>query len=151
MLFRSSPGSPAPSATGRIRPGRWQPRPGVAWQWQLDGEVRPSADVPVYDIDGFENTAADVARLHRAGRRVICYVDVGTWERFRPDAHAFPGSVLGRPNGWPGERWLDVRRLGALEPILRADAFQIGKRCAVAAEHEVIAVVDNVLELVVEP
>ncbi|MGB2711945.1 MAG: endo alpha-1,4 polygalactosaminidase, partial [Conexibacter sp.] len=28
--------------------------------------------------------------------------------------------VLGAGNGWPGERWLDVRRLRTLAPILRA-------------------------------
>ncbi|MFC5204716.1 endo alpha-1,4 polygalactosaminidase [Streptomyces kaempferi] len=114
----ASAGSTASAATGRHRPGRWQPRPGVAWQWQLDGEVRPSADVPVYDIDGFENTAADVARLHRAGRKVICYVNVGAWENFRPDKDDFPRSVLGADNGWAGERWLDIRRLSVLRPIM---------------------------------
>ncbi|GGT15441.1 endo alpha-1,4 polygalactosaminidase [Streptomyces chromofuscus] len=96
----------------------WRPRPGSAWQWQLDGKVDPSVDVPVYDIDGFENSAADVARLHRDGRKVICYVNVGAWEDFRPDRHAFPGSVLGRPNGWRGERWLDIRRVPVLRPIM---------------------------------
>jgi hypothetical protein len=96
----------------------WQPRPGLAWQWQLDGKVDPSVDVPVYDIDGFENTASDVARLHRDGRKVICYVNVGAWEDFRPDRHAFPRSVLGRPNGWHGERWLDIRQVSALRPVM---------------------------------
>ncbi|MEU9736188.1 endo alpha-1,4 polygalactosaminidase [Streptomyces sp. NPDC048002] len=105
--------SPSPSAEGR-----WRPRPGLAWQWQLDGRVDPSVDVPVYDIDGFENSAADVARLHRAGRKVICYVNVGAWEDFRPDRDAFPASVLGRSNGWEGERWLDIRRLSVLRPIM---------------------------------
>jgi hypothetical protein len=74
--------------------------------------------VAVYDIDGFENGAADVARLHRAGRKVICYVNVGAWEDFRPDRDAFPRSVLGRPNGWDGERWLDIRRLEVLRPLM---------------------------------
>ncbi|WP_369198913.1 endo alpha-1,4 polygalactosaminidase [Streptomyces djakartensis] len=97
---------------------RWKPRPGLAWQWQLDGRADPSADVPVYDIDGFENSAADVARLHRAGRKVICYVNVGAWEDFRPDHEAFPRSVLGRPNGWKGERWLDIRQVDVLRPIM---------------------------------
>ncbi|CAL9656102.1 endo alpha-1,4 polygalactosaminidase [Streptomyces sp. enrichment culture] len=97
---------------------RWKPRPGLAWQWQLDGRVDPSADVPVYDIDGFENSAADVARLHRAGRKVICYVNVGAWEDFRPDRGAFPRSVLGEPNGWKGERWLDIRQRDVLRPIM---------------------------------
>ncbi|MFE6994136.1 endo alpha-1,4 polygalactosaminidase, partial [Streptomyces pharetrae] len=27
----------------------WQPRPGLDWQWQLDGPVDPSVDVAVYD------------------------------------------------------------------------------------------------------
>ncbi|WP_320782076.1 endo alpha-1,4 polygalactosaminidase [Streptomyces sp. CRN 30] len=98
--------------------GRWQPRPGVAWQWQLDGRVDPSVDVPVYDIDGFENTAADVAGLHADGRKVICYVNVGAWEDFRPDADHFPESVLGGPNGWEGERWLDIRRTSVLRPLM---------------------------------
>ncbi|MFE9773752.1 endo alpha-1,4 polygalactosaminidase [Streptomyces sp. NPDC005931] len=110
---------PAPTRTPSARGGtRWRPRPGLAWQWQLDGRVEPSADVPVYDIDGFENTAADVARLHREGRKVICYVNVGAWEDFRPDRDAFPRSVLGRTNGWEGERWLDIRRISVLGPIM---------------------------------
>ncbi|MEU6478564.1 endo alpha-1,4 polygalactosaminidase [Streptomyces sp. NPDC047017] len=113
---------PSPSPSGRPSGGphraRWQPRPGLAWQWQLDGPVDPSADVPVYDIDGFENTASDVARLHRAGRKVICYVNVGAWEDFRPDRKAFPRSVLGADNGWQGERWLDIRRLSVLRPVM---------------------------------
>ncbi|MHB1837275.1 MAG: endo alpha-1,4 polygalactosaminidase, partial [Solirubrobacteraceae bacterium] len=74
----------------------------------------------VTDVDGFDTSAATVARLHALGQHVVCYIDVGTWENWRPDARHFPSSVLGRPNGWPGERWLDVRRLGVLEPIMRA-------------------------------
>ena len=43
------------------------------------------------------------------GRKVVCYIDAGTWEDWRPDAAQFTTSLLGRSNGWPGERWLDVR------------------------------------------
>ncbi|QIJ60816.1 endo alpha-1,4 polygalactosaminidase [Streptomyces sp. JB150] len=111
-------GACADGGSRRTDGGVWQPRPGLAWQWQLDGRVDPSVDVPVYDIDGFENTAADVARLHEDGRKVICYVNVGAWEDFRPDRHAFPRSVLGRPNGWRGERWLDIRRVSLLRPLM---------------------------------
>ncbi|WP_411077794.1 endo alpha-1,4 polygalactosaminidase [Streptomyces sp. cmx-10-25] len=111
--------APDPAPTRRPASGaRWQPRPGLSWQWQLNGRVDPSVDVPVYDIDGFENGAADVARLHRDGRKVICYVNVGAWEDYRPDRDAFPESVLGGPNGWHGERWLDVRRVDVLRPLM---------------------------------
>lgn len=59
-----------------------------------------------------------MARLHAAGQRAVCYVDAGTWERFRPDAGRFPPSVLGRGHGWPGSDWLDIRRLSVLEPLM---------------------------------
>ncbi|WP_328222318.1 MULTISPECIES: endo alpha-1,4 polygalactosaminidase [unclassified Streptomyces] len=111
-----SANSPEPSPSSAK--DRWKPRPGLAWQWQLDGKVDPSADVPVYDIDGFESSAADVARLHRDGRKVICYINVGAWEDFRPDKDAFPRSLLGEENGWAGERWLDIRQSDVLRPLM---------------------------------
>lgn len=101
-------------------PAWWQPPAHLTWYWQLQGTVNNGEPVAAYDIDGFENDAAEVAALHARGTRVICYIDVGTAERFRPDYHLFPASVLGRSNGWPGERWLDIRRLDVLEPIMAA-------------------------------
>ena len=99
---------------------RWRPPQHLTWYWQLSGTLRYGYDVAAYDVDGFETSAAQVRRLHAAGRRVVCYIDVGTWENWRPDAREFPRSVLGAGNGWPGERWLDVRRLAVLEPIMAA-------------------------------
>jgi hypothetical protein len=76
--------------------------------------------VAAYDIDGFTNSAGEVATLHGQGKHVICYIDVGTAENFRPDYSSFPASVLGSSNGWPGERWLDISKLAILEPIMTA-------------------------------
>ena len=50
----------------------------------------------------------------RLKRYAVCYIDAGTWENWRPDRQRFPDSVLGRANGWPGERWLDIRRIDVL-------------------------------------
>ncbi|HET6859525.1 MAG TPA: endo alpha-1,4 polygalactosaminidase [Streptomyces sp.] len=99
---------------------RWQPGPGLAWQWQLSGRIDPTVDVPVYDIDGFTNPASTVADLHKRGRKVICYLSTGAWEDFRPDSGEFPKALLGRGNGWKGERWLDIRRTDVLEPLMAA-------------------------------
>lgn len=50
---------------------------------------------------------------------MICYLDMGSWESYRPDAGDFPPSVLGkRYEGYPQERWLDIRRIRLLAPIL---------------------------------
>jgi hypothetical protein len=97
------------------------PPPTPTWYWQLQGRINNSVDAAVYDVDGFDTPSREVARLHALGRRVVCYVDVGTWESWRPDASRFPRSVLGRPDaGWPGERWLDIRDIRALRPIMLA-------------------------------
>jgi hypothetical protein len=99
---------------------RWVPGPGVSWQWQLTGSVDVSVDVDVFDVDGFDVSASTVRRLQSQGAKVICYLSAGSWESWRPDAGAFPDVVLGRSNGWPGERWLDIRRLDVLGPIMEA-------------------------------
>ena len=98
----------------------WKPALHTSWQWQLSTPVDQSVNVQVYDIDMFENSASVVASLHSKGRKVVCYVDVGTWENWRPDAGKFPTSVKGLSNGWPGEKWLDIRRIATLGPILAA-------------------------------
>ncbi|BFO20856.1 endo alpha-1,4 polygalactosaminidase [Streptomyces sp. KM77-8] len=105
-------GTKSPSAD------RWRPTPGTDWQWQLSGRLDTSVDVPVYDIDAFEHPKETVTALHRDGRKVICYLSTGAWEDFRPDAGDFPKRVLGRGNGWEGERWLDIRRTDVLEPLM---------------------------------
>jgi hypothetical protein len=97
----------------------WRPPQALTWYWQLQGQVKLEP-VQASDVDGFDTTAAEVGRLHAAAQHVVCYIDVGSWERWRPDAGRFPRSVLGRTNGWPGERWLDVRQLSVLEPIMTA-------------------------------
>lgn len=44
----------------------------------------------------------------------------GAWENWRDDAGDFPESVLGNDyEGWPGERWLDVRDLKTVLPIMQ--------------------------------
>ncbi|WP_370082985.1 endo alpha-1,4 polygalactosaminidase [Streptacidiphilus sp. MAP12-16] len=113
-----SPGSAASQGRSAPAPARWQPTPGTSWQWQLTTPVDTGVDAAVYDIDGFQNSAAVVAALHAKGRKVICYVNAGAFEDFRPDSSTYPVALLGASNGWPGERWLDIRRLDLLRPLL---------------------------------
>jgi hypothetical protein len=107
---------PAAAAEAAIR----RPPLSASWQYQLRDRVAVNNSARVFDIDGQETSAATVARLHRAGRYVVCYISAGSYERWRPDAARYPAALLGRSNGWPGERWLDIRRLDLLAPILRA-------------------------------
>ncbi|WP_340380534.1 endo alpha-1,4 polygalactosaminidase [Streptomyces sp. SS7] len=109
-----------PATGGASAAKRWQPRPGTDWQWQLSGRLDTSVDVPVYDIDGFDHSEETVAALHRDGRKVICYLSTGAWEDWRPDAGDFPKAVIGEGNGWKGERWLDIRAVDVLEPLMAA-------------------------------
>lgn len=98
----------------------WIPPAHTTWQWQLSGRLDTSVAADLYDVDLFDTPASTVAALHARGTRVACYFSAGSVERGRPDTRRFPRAVIGRPlAGWPGERWLDVRNLGVLGPIMR--------------------------------
>lgn len=111
-------------------PPIWHPKPGTTWQWQITGRVDSSLPVQMYDIDLFDAqpeassyrvpgfgtvsvprglNAGIVGALHKRGVKVVCYLDTGAWENYRPDATLFPRDVIGRNTGWEGERWLDLR------------------------------------------
>ncbi len=114
-------------ATTDAAPSWWHPGTGsLPWQWELDhamvttdatdmgtGDLTYSGgagkDPIVYDVDGFDNGAAEVAALHQLGKKVICYIEVGAAENYRPDYAQFPPGALGKSvPGYPSENYLDV-------------------------------------------
>jgi len=103
-------------------PARWRPQQETVWLYQLSEPVKaPRAGVQVYVLDLFDTPAETVAMLRQSGARVVAYFSAGSWEEWRPDAASYPASVLGAAyEGWPGERWLDIRAVGVLAPILTA-------------------------------
>jgi hypothetical protein len=120
---RDGPASPVDARAGADAgaPGWWKPTVGMTWDWQLTSPIDQTADVEVYDIDLFDNDAKVVAQLHAKGRKVVCYVNLGAYEDWRADAKDFPKSVIGDPyHGFPGENWLDIRKIDLLAPIVRA-------------------------------
>jgi hypothetical protein len=95
----------------------WQPKLNTNWQWQL-------SSLPIdesFDVDMYDNDSATVAALHVKGRKVVCYMNAGGWEDWRPDAAEFPVAAIGNIlDNWKGERWLDIRRIDMLGPIMEA-------------------------------
>ena len=105
----------------------------MRWDWQIGRTTplqRTGRDaVDIYDIDGFLTTPAEVGAIRSSWQastlahpRTVCYLDLA-WEDYRPDATpgtAFPAAALGNVYfGFPEERWVDLRRLDALKPMLR--------------------------------
>ncbi len=121
LLVIVGAGSPAPDATGW-----WTPSAGIAWDIQLaiDPEadlVPPPEPIAAIDLDGGETRAGTVDILHQRGIRVLCYINAGAWEKWRPDARDYPDAILGNAYpGWPGERFVDIRAMTVLGPILEA-------------------------------
>ncbi len=88
--------------------------PTTTWQWQIQGAIDQTVDAQMFDIDLFdarpgEINAGVIDSLHSKGKKVLCYLDTGAWESYRPDANQFPASVIGNSTGWSGEKWLDIR------------------------------------------
>lgn len=104
-----SGGSASSPTSGQV----WMPKPGTTWQWQLTGSVDTSIDAQMFDIDLFTTSASTIQSLHAAGKVVICYFSAGSYEPDRPDSDALSKTGLGRTlDGWPDEKWLDIRATG---------------------------------------
>jgi hypothetical protein len=123
----------------------WHPAPTTSpWQWQLQGKIDTSVAASVYDVDGFETPKSTVQALHRLGRKVICYLDVGSWENFRPDASQFPRSALGnRYEGFPNEKWLDIRHFQSFAAPLKQRIAMCARKGFDAVEPDNIAGWEN--------
>jgi len=99
----------------------YKPSKDTTWQWQLTGDIDTSYEVDLYDIDLFDSTEDTIDAIHAKGKRVICYFSAGSYEEWKDDASSFSDSILGKElDGWEGERWLDIRRLDILAPIMEA-------------------------------
>jgi len=98
----------------------WRPAAGLTWQWNLTGKLDMDLLTDVIDVD-LEVGKSVVDYYHSIGTKVICYINVGSYENWRADAEKFPREVLGKDyEGWSGEKWLDIRRIDLLAPIMLA-------------------------------
>ena len=110
----------------------WKPAPLTRWQIVLDssGSITIHPDILVYDIDLFDTPQSTISALHKAGKKVICYISAGTYENWRPDASQFPPSALGNAvDGWAGERWVDTRSTAVRNIMTQRIALASSKSC----------------------
>jgi hypothetical protein len=99
------------SENGNKETGDWyKPPVNVTWQWQLKGKVNTGYPVTLYDIDLFDSPEMLIDSIQSSGSRVVCYFSAGSYENWRPDAAEFSQADSGNTlEGWPGEKWLDIR------------------------------------------
>ena len=87
--------------------------PGTPWHIQLSGRLQEKTWAAVYDIDLFDTPTATIQSLVSRGKKVHCYFSAGSAEDWRSDYSKYPKSALGKNmDGWPGEKWVDVRSAG---------------------------------------
>jgi len=104
---------------GAALPAYWSPAPQDTFQWDLEAPVPLNSHATVYDVDDFDNPKEFITALHRYRKHAICYIDVGSWENYRPDAGEYPAKILGKAYpGYPDERYVDIRQIAILGPIL---------------------------------
>ncbi len=99
----------------------WKPAADTKWQWVLEGGITVNstnlARFDMYDIDLTDaipstmtqevvwangdtrtvtwnqgSNGAKFTALKAAGKKVICYMDIGAYETYEPDAELFPGT-----------------------------------------------------------
>lgn len=105
--------------------------PGTPWHLQLSGKLQEKSWAQVYDIDLFDTPTSTIQSLRSRGKIVHCYFSAGSYEDWRPDKSRFPSSVLGKAmDGWPGERWVDVRASGLRTVLLARLDLAKSKGCS---------------------
>ena len=137
--------APTSSPGGRLCPAgkRYVPGPGTTWQWQLSGTVDTSFNVQAYDIDMEGASATLITSLHNAGRAVICYIDTA-YEPGRDDSSQFTSAVLGNGiDGWPGQKWVDIRSPIVRNIMKNRLAKAAGKKCDAVEMDDVDAYLNN--------
>ena len=86
-----------PTTTTTVAGSFWHPTLYQDFQWEIgttfditnpslngegvtayNGDTAPGDNPKVYDIDAIENSAQEVAAIHAAGAKAICYIEVGT-------------------------------------------------------------------------
>jgi hypothetical protein len=88
----------------------YKPAVGINWQLQLMGTVNTSYPAALYEIDLFDSSTQLIQSLQAQGKKVICYFSAGSSENWRSDFANFqPADQGNNLDGWPGERWLDIR------------------------------------------
>jgi len=100
----------------------WQPKgsENLSWFMQFNGTLNTNVDADVYFIDGDVDRSV-VSGLKAQGKKVMCYISVGSSEDWRSDFSSFPSQIMGNDYaGWPGERWLDTTNLALIGPIMEA-------------------------------
>jgi len=107
------PPPPPPSGTW------WKPTPGIKWQMQYTGTIDINVNAPVYFLDTFFSSKTLIDQVKAKGRKVICYINGGSWESYAPDAASFPASVIGKGvSGWADEKFIDIRQVDILWAIM---------------------------------
>ena len=110
----------------------WVPSLTDTFQIQLT-DYPPDMQVPadVIELDLFETSPSSIKYLHDQGKKVICYINVGAWEEFRPDAGEFSQDAIGKPyHGWEGEYWLDISNYTLFsDQIIRRFDLAVVKGC----------------------
>lgn len=97
----------------------WAPDQRRPFDIQFTTPFNLARPVALLELDLFDSSAEQIKALQARGVRTVCYINAGAWENWRADARDYPPALIGRAyGGWPNERWLDIRDLAALGPIL---------------------------------
>jgi hypothetical protein len=119
-----------PGAGSVERDGPWSLGAALSWQIQFTGELELDVDVDLFVLDLFDIDPAAIATLRDRGVWVICYVNAGSFEQWRPDVRSLPREVVGEPLGdWPGEFWWDIRSDAVRSLVVARFDLAVDKRC----------------------
>lgn len=126
------------AVAGSAQAARWSPPLLSSFDIQLNdpGASAQVPDVSMVELD-HDIDPALLKQVQARGIKTVCYFNAGAWEAYRSDADKFPLDLLGKHyDGYPQERWLDIRALDLLAPFMRARLDQCKAKGFVAVDPD---------------
>jgi uncharacterized protein (TIGR01370 family) len=110
------------------------PTPGTSWNYVLLAPIAHPSEIDsrisVWGIDLVDNNATSISTMKNKGANIICYFSAGSYEDWRPDASSFKPQDLGNDlDGWPGEKWLDIRSQNVRDIMISRLDLAVKKGC----------------------
>lgn len=110
------------------------PTPGTSWNYVLHAPIAHPSEIDsrisVWGIDLVDNNATSISTMKNKGANIICYFSAGSYEDWRPDESLFKPQDLGNDlDGWPGEKWLDIRSKNVRDIMIARLNLAVEKGC----------------------
>lgn len=103
-----------------VTPSRWMPAPDARFDLQFSTPMQLQRTVDFLVLDLNDALPDEISQIRGRGAAAVCYFDGGTMAEDADDFGSVPPLAVGRQvEQQPNQRWLDIRDIDAIAPMIQ--------------------------------